>query len=103
MSLHPSTAPAELDGAVVERYASLEGIAHLARVSASIDAVPSAVPAAIAIAVYPGESHAYLFDCSLDWSVLVAGHYPSVEQAVRAAEGGFPGVATRWVVVRQGA
>jgi len=102
MQVHLSTPPAELDGARVERYASLTGIAHLARVTASIDGTPSEQPAAIAVAVYPGESDAYVFHCSAAWSVLAAGHHASLEVAVRAAENGFPGIAQRWVTTGQG-
>jgi hypothetical protein len=97
-----STPPAELDGARVERYASLRGIAHLARVTAFMDGVPAQQPEAIAVAVYPGESDAYVFHCSAAWSVLAAGQHASLEAAVRAAESGFPGIAQRWVSPGQG-
>lgn len=90
--------PAELDGAHVKRFASLEGVAHQSKVSSSIDGVPTPQPAGIVIAVYQGESEAYVFHCASDWSVLAAGHHPSLEAAIRAAERGFPGVAERWVV-----
>ena len=102
MHVHPSTPPTELDGARVERYASLDGIVHLARVTAFIDGAPAPKPAAIAVAVYPGESDAYVFHCSPDWSVLAAGHHASLEVAVLAAESGFPGVAERWVMQHAG-
>lgn len=102
MQFELSTPPAELDGARVERYGSLNGIAHLARVTAFIDGVPALQPGAIAVAFYLGESDAYVFQCSATWSVLAAGRHPSLEAAVRAAESGFPGVSERWVRPGQG-
>ena len=96
--MHPGIPPAELDGARVERYAVLDGIAHLARVATFVEGALAQQPAAIAVAVYPGESDAYVFHCSSEWQVLAAGHHASLDVAVSAAERSFPGVAGRWVL-----
>ena len=101
MQTQPPTPLAELDGVPVERYASLDGVARLAKVTSFFNGEPTPLPAGIVIAVYQGESDAYIIHCTSDWSVLAAGYLPTVEAAISAVERGFLGVAERWVIMSQ--
>jgi hypothetical protein len=53
---------------------------------------PIALPSALAVCQYEGESNVYLFHCAEDWSVLGAAHFESLQSALASAEHGFPGV-----------
>jgi hypothetical protein len=88
--------PGKLDGAHVERFASVLGLSL--RVSLFMDGNEVEQPSMIAICRYSGDESAFLFHCSPEWVVLAAGHYESIEAAEQSANRAYPGVSMRWVV-----
>ena len=94
MSSDQPVCPHELDGATVERFASVSGLPR--KLTVLMDGREIEAPSAIAICRYLGEESAYFFHCSATWAVLAASHHPSSEAAVASAERGYPGVSARW-------
>ena len=97
MEHSPSEPPVELDGARVERFASLVGLRPSGKVTVLMDGREIEPPSAVAICRYPGESSVYLFHCSAQWVVLAAAHDGSLETAQASAELGHDSLADRWV------
>ncbi len=87
--------PLELDGARVERFASVLGLPR--KVTLLTGGVEVEAPSAIALCRYSGEESVYLFHCSDSWQVLAAGHFSSLIAATEAAERGYLGVSSRWI------
>jgi hypothetical protein len=95
MSSNSSAPPVELDGARVERFASVSGLSRKGLLL--MDGREVEPPLTVAICRYAGEDSVFLFHCSGAWAVLAAGHYRTVEEATESANRGYPGVSARWV------